>query len=311
MLARTPVIDALIVGAGPAGLSAALVLGRCRRSVVVVDAGAPRNAPASALHGYLTRDGVAPGELLSLGREELRRYSSVSYVNGTVVDADRTSAGFTVRCADGATTSCRALLLATGVIDALPAIPGAAALYGRSIFHCPLCDGWEVRDRPLAVYGESDHALALAVGLRAWTADVVWCTHGSPAGEEQRRRCARGGIGLREEPIVAFEPGPDDSVRITFAHGSPLDRRALFFKTGQRERSPLAARLGCRFTAEGTVRTDEHEGTGIPGLYVAGDASHGDQFAIVAAAEGAVAAAAIHGWLWDQDVERHGSAAAG
>ena len=299
-------VDALIVGGGPAGLSAALVLGRCRRSVVVVDAGAPRNATAGALHGYLTRDGVAPGELLSLGRDELRRYSSVSHVSGTVVDADRTAEGFTVRCADGATTSCRALLLATGVVDALPAIPGAAALYGRSLFHCPLCDGWEVRDRPLAVYGHSDDALALAIGLSTWSMDVVWCTGGSPAGEEQRRRSSLGGVGLREEPIVGFEPGPDDSMRIAFAAGEPLDRRALFFKTGQRERSPLAARLGCRFTAAGTVRTDEHEATGIPGLYVAGDASHGDQFAIVAAAEGAVAAAAIHDWLGQLDNPGHG-----
>ena len=303
-------MDALIVGGGPAGLSAALVLGRCRRTVVVVDAGAPRNAPAGELHGFLTRDGVAPGELLSLGREELRRYPSVRYVSGTVVDADRTAAGFTVRCADGTITTCRALLLATGVVDALPPIPGAAALYGKSVFHCPLCDGWEVRDRSLAVYGDSEDALGLAIGLKAWSADVVWCTHGTPVGEEQRRRSTGGGVVVREDPIAAFEPGPDDSVRIAFANGPPLDRRALFFKTGQRERSPLAARLGCRFTTAGTVSTDEHEATGIPGLYVAGDASHGDQFAIVAAAEGAVAAAAMHDWLWKQDVARDGGPAA-
>lgn len=306
-------IDAVVAGAGAAGLSAALVLGRCRRRVLLVDGGEPRNARAQALHGYLTRDGTAPGELLRLGREELERYPSVTYQRSTVVDARRTASGFTIRCANGATTDCRALLLATGVVDQLPEIPGVPALYGRSVFHCPLCDGWEVRDRPLAVYGRGDDALALAIGLKAWSADVVWCTHGSPATPEQRQRLAPHAIDVRDEPIVRVDAAPGDSLRIAFAEGAALERRALFFKTGQQERSPLAAQLGCEFTAEGTVRTDKHEGAGIPGLYVAGDASHGDQLAIVAAAEGAVAASAIHDWLWQRDVAtaEGGSPAAG
>lgn len=290
-------IDAVIAGGGPAGLSAALVLGRCRRRVVLIDGGAPRNASAREIHGYLSRDGIAPDHLLRLGREELERYPSVTYRRGTVVDAERTQARFTASCADGTTMTSRALLLATGVVDQLPAIPGVDELYGKSIFHCPLCDGWEVRDRPLAVYGRGDDALGLAIDLTTWSRDVVWCTHGAPPSADQRSRAVRHAISVRQEPIVKADAAPGDSLRIGFADGVALERRALFFKTGQMERSPLAARLGCEFTAEGTVQTDEHEGTGVPGLYVAGDASHGDQLAIVAAAEGALAAVAIHDWL--------------
>ena len=149
-----PDYDVIVVGAGPAGLSAALMLGRCRRSVVVFDNSKPRNAASRALHGYLTRDGIAPADFLQLARGELAQYDSVEIRSEEVTAAEcRPGDGFVVTVASGGTLRARKLLLATGVVDNLPDIPGFREMYGRSVFHCPYCDGWELCDRPLAVYG--------------------------------------------------------------------------------------------------------------------------------------------------------------
>jgi len=152
--------DVIIVDAGPAGLSAALVLGRCRRSVLVCDTGQHRNAASQALHGFLTRDGVAPAELLRLGREQLGQYESVEVRTVAVIDAIRRATHFEVTLGDRTQAAARKLLLATGMVDDLPAIPGIEACYGKSVFHCPYCDGWEVRDQPLAIYGRGEHGRA-------------------------------------------------------------------------------------------------------------------------------------------------------
>src|SRR5262245_30346197 len=146
--------DVIIVGAGPAGLSAALMLGRSRRRVLVCDTGHPRNAAARAMHGFLTRDGMPPLEFLAIAREQLRQYDTVELRGVEVVEAAcHPDASFHVALADGARHTSRKLLIATGVVDNVPEIPGFRELYGRSVFHCPYCDGWEVRDQPLAIYG--------------------------------------------------------------------------------------------------------------------------------------------------------------
>jgi thioredoxin reductase len=194
--------DAVIVGAGPAGLSAALILGRCRRRVLVCDAGRPRNAVSHALHGYLTRDGIHPAELRRVGRDELRRYPTVEVRDVEVVDGKCETHGFALTFSDGTTISCRKLLLATGVVDVLPQIEGFQAFYGRSVFHCPYCDGWEVRDQPLAIYGSGEHGTGLALELTAWSADLVLCTDGATAlAGQYADRLARHGIGVREERV--------------------------------------------------------------------------------------------------------------
>ena len=295
--------DVVIVGGGPAGLSAALMLGRCRRPVLVCDAGTPRNARSTALHGFLTRDGIEPTDLLRLGREELSRYPSLDLCPVAVIDASRDGRLFQVILADGSRAACKRLLLATGVEDELPEIEGLLPLYGRSVFHCPYCDAWEVRDQPLAVYGKDGAGYGLSLGLTVWSRDIVLCTDGPAAllGKE-RERLARHGIGLCEDAIDRLE-GEDGMLRrIVFTGGGALERRAMFFDTGQHQRSDLPARLGCEFNDEGTVRADEHEATNVPGLYVAGDASRRAQFAIVAAAEGAQAAEAIHESLVREDL---------
>jgi thioredoxin reductase len=297
--------DVVIVGAGPAGLSAGLILGRCRRSVLLCDTGRPRNAAAQALHGYLTRDGITPGELRSAGRRELETYDTVALIDIGAADAVCTDEGlFRVTLDDGAVVTSRKLLIATGVCDNLPAIEGFQELYGRSVFHCPYCDGWEVREQPIAIYGTGSRGVGLSLELTAWSRDLVLCTDGpAELSDEDHARLARNRIAVREERVAALESQNGILERIMFDSGEPLARRALFFTTGQFQRSALAIRLGCEFNDKGTVRTGKYESTHLPGLFVAGDASRAVQWAIVAAAEGAEAAFAINTDLTKEDLQ--------
>lgn len=298
--------DVIIVGAGPAGLSAALILGRCRRRVLVCDSGHPRNAASRAMHGFLTRDGTDPHEFLRLSREQLAQYDTIALRDCDVtVAACRADARFEVTIENGERLVARKLLIATGVADNLPEIPGFAELYGASVFHCPYCDGWEVRDEPLAVYGRGDRGLGLSLELVGWSRDIVLCTDG-PADIDGpgRERLGRCGIPVREERVTRLEGERGRLTHIVFDTGEALPRRALFFTTGQTQQSALAISLGCRFNDKGTVRTGKYETTHLPGLYVAGDASRAVQWVIVAAAEGAEAAFAINTDLLKEDLKR-------
>lgn len=297
--------DVIIIGAGPAGLSAALILGRARRTVLICDNGRPRNAASHALHGYLTRDGVHPREFLAMGRKELTPYTTVSLRDIAATDAQcETSGRFKVALADGTFVHSRKLLVATGVCDNLPDIPGIQDMYGRSVFHCPYCDGWEIRDQPIAIYGKEHRGVGLSLELTVWSRDLVLCTDG-PGGlsGDDRVRLARNGVRIREERVTALQGRDGMLERIVFESGEPLLRRAMFFSAGQFQRSEFAVRLGCEVNDKGTVRTGKYESTHLPGLYVAGDASRAVQWVIVAAAEGAEAAFAINTDLTKEDLE--------
>lgn len=295
--------DVVIVGAGPAGLSAALMLGRCRRAVLICDTGKPRNAASHALHGYLTRDGINPKEFLAIGRRDLAQYDTVELRDEQVLSArcddDRR---FEVTLAGGEIVRSRKLLLATGVVDKVPDIDGIQALYGRSVFHCPYCDGWEIRDEPMAIYGNGDRGVGLALELTVWSRDLVLCTDGTEIDARDVQRLARNGITVRREAIARLEGDGGILRQIVFANGDVLPRRAMFFTTGQSQRSELAISLGCEISEKGTVPTGKYETTHLPGLFVCGDASRAVQWVIVAAAEGAEAAFAINTDLIKEDL---------
>jgi thioredoxin reductase len=296
--------DVIVVGGGPAGLSAALLLGRCCRRVLVCDDGAPRNARSRALHAFLSRDGVNPWELRRLGRGELAEYG-VECREEAVTDAVRARGGFEVRLAGGEQLGCRKLLLATGVRDRVPGHDGFQACYGRSVFHCPYCDAWEVRGGRLAVYAPGGRGADLASTLTTWSANIVLCTDGRRRlRSDLQARLEELGILLRPERVARLDHEAGALRAVVFHDGPPEACDALFFATGQEAGSDLARRLGCRFNSKGTVRTGRHEESGVPGLFVAGDASRDVQLAVVAAAEGVKAAFAINRELHAEILER-------
>jgi thioredoxin reductase len=269
----------------------------------LVDAGAQRNRRSAAMHGYLTRDGIAPAGFLDLARRELGAYPSVELRSVEAVEAAQAGDAFVVRLADGTAPLARTLLIATGVVDDVPVIEGIDELYGRSVHHCPYCDGWEHRDEPIAVFGCGEHAAKYAMGMTTWNRDIVLCTNGPHLYEESLlAELARHGIGVRVERVLRLEGRDGRLERVVFDGGEPLERKALFFCTAQRQGSGFAAHFGARFTPHGAVQTGKAEATAIPGLYVAGDASKDAQLVIVAAAEGAEAAIAINTELTKRDL---------
>ena len=294
--------DVLVVGGGPAGLSAALVLGRCRWRVILIDAGTRRNAASPALHGYLSRDGIDPGELRSLGRAEVERYG-VELREGTVMAASKEPYGFTVRLRDETRLTGRKVLLATGVADLLPDIAGFRDYYGTSIHHCPYCDGWEHNDGRIAVYGSGKSGAALALKMKRWSADIVLCTDGPPhIPGKDRARLARHEVRVMEKTIARLEGVPPQLEQIVFEDGSRLDRTAMFFSTANVQRSELIAQLGCEMTPAGAVRTKKRQRSSVAGVYVCGDAAEDSQYAVIAAAHGARAAMEINEELIAEDL---------
>ena len=288
-------VEVIVVGGGPAGLSAALVLGRACRRVRVFDHGRPRNACAQAVNGYLTRDGIPPLDFLRVAREELQRYDTVTLEDAEVVEtrchADR---HFEVCLGDGRRFTSRKLLIATGVTDNDPDVPGVRELYGRGVFHCPYCDGWEQRGRRIVTYGRGARGHGLAMELLGWSAHVTLCSDGpAEVDDQQRAQLARNGIAMHEARVARVESRDGRVAAIVFDTGESLPCDALFFTTGQHQAAKFASALGCAFNEKGTVHTGRHESTDVPGLYVAGDASRDVQWVIIAAAEGAEAAFAM------------------
>lgn len=295
--------DVAIIGGGPAGLSAALVLGRCRRRVILLDHGRPRNYAAVEMHGYLGHDCIPPTKLRELGRAECRRYG-VELVDAEATGVclcNETPSEFEVQVAGRGPLTARKLLLATGVRDVLPKIERIDEFYGVSVHHCPYCDGWEHRDERLAAVGQGKAAVGLALSLRTWSDRVTACTSGEPLEDADRERLTRNGIALRVETPVRLEGRDGRLERIQFAAGAPLECDALFFSSEMVQRSKLPLALGCPCDEQGLIITEGKQRAGVCGLFLAGDADGDVQFVIVAAAEGATAATAINRELQDED----------
>ncbi|HEY6450313.1 MAG TPA: NAD(P)/FAD-dependent oxidoreductase [Candidatus Cybelea sp.] len=295
--------DVVIVGGGPAGLSAALILGRARRSVLVCDDGHPRNASVEKMHGFLSRDGTSPKDLRRLAKEELSRYKSVEFTGEHVVDVRENDSRFVVSAQSGARFFGRRLLLATGMFDDLPPVDGLAERWGRSAFNCPFCDGWEVRDRRLAAYGRGREAVGLAQELRSWSNALVVCPERDDLTPLDRAWIEASGAILHIGQIRALQ-GPGTMLeRITFEDGSAIECDVLFICAPLRQHSPLFASLDCLLTEAREIAVDACNQTSHHGCYAAGDAVTSVHQVIVAAASGVRAAIGITESLVDADAK--------
>jgi thioredoxin reductase len=278
-----------------------MLLGRCRRSVILFTTNESRNRWSDGLNGFLTRDGTHPKEFLLLGRNELQKYE-VLVKNIGIVKARHENNTFTVTDADGQEYESRKILLATGLVDQVPKIPGIDEKYGKSVHHCPYCDGWESQDLPLAAYGKGNKGVGLALSLKTWSDDVILFTNGTNRlSQEERRLLERNGIGVKTKAIERLEGEGSKLERIVLKGGEEVERQAMFFSTGTNQHSRLGSELGCEFTSKGVVRTRNQQQTNVPGLFVAGDSSRDVQLVIVAAAEGTKAGVAINMELQQED----------
>lgn len=299
--------DVVIVGGGPAGLAAALLLGRARKRVLLCDAGARRNAAATHVHGFVTRDGVPPAEFRRVAREQLDAYPSV-VVQDLPVEAiaARAAGGFDVTVG-GDAVAARRLVLATGMVDDLPPMPGFRELWGSAIVQCPYCHGWEVRDRRFGYLAPGAENVEWALLLRGWTDDVIVFTgDGFAVPDDVRARLEAAGVGLEERALLGFESTrPDASMpaaltHIALADGTRIARDVLFAHPPQRQ-TALVEGLKLVLDEHGYVRIDERTATSIPGIHAAGDLTTGYQSATLAAAAGFRAAAAVNHALTVED----------
>jgi thioredoxin reductase len=294
--------DVAIVGGGAAGLSAALVLSRARRRVVVIDAGAPRNAPATHMHGYLSRDGMPPSELLSLGRDEVARYGG-AVVEGSVTDVvPDGSHGFWVLLAGGRRIHARRLLVTTGLTDELPDVPGLADRWARDVLHCPYCHGHEVRDQRLGVVGGSPGAVRYAQIVRQWTHDLVYFTPPGLLTAAERSGLVARAIGVVEGTIERLVVEDDRLRGALMADGNIVPRDTLFVPPRFVPRSRLLAHLGCGTDDDGWTTTDGTGRTSVAGVWAAGNVVDPRAQVITAAGAGSAAAIAINADLVDEDV---------
>lgn len=293
----TPTFDVAVIGGGAAGLSAAVVLGRARRSAIVIDAGAPRNAPADAVHGFLSRDGIGPAELLTLGRAEVERYGGL-ITGGEARSARQAEAGFEVALDDGRLIAARRLLVTTGLIDELPDVPGIRERWGRDVIHCPYCHGWEERDQPVGILGSGPLSIHQALLFRQWTADLVLFAHTAPAlSEDQAEELAARDIRVIPGLVDRLEVDDDRLTGVRLRDGTVVERRALVVAPRFVARSSVLAGLGIRPSEHPFgefVAADATGRTAVPGVWVAGNVTDLTAQVIGAAAGGAAAAAHIN-----------------
>lgn len=297
--------DVVVIGGGAAGLSAALVLARARRGVLVVDSGEPRNAPAAHMHGFLSRDGMPPAELLRTGRAEVAAYGG-TVVRSSVAEIAVASRGvaprFTTVLADGARVRTRRVLVATGLRDELPPVPGLWERWARDVLHCPYCHGHEVRDQRLGVLWNGPGTTDYAQLVRQWSTDVVLLAPSRAVGPAQRTELDARGIGIIEGTVSGIELAGDRLAGLRLADGRTVARDVLFIPPHFVPRAELLAGLGCEFDENGWVVTGPHGRTSVDGAWAAGNVANPRAQVITAAGEGSAAAIAINADLVAEDV---------
>lgn len=304
-------VDVVIVGGGPAGLNAALTLGRARKRVLLCDAGPPRNAAAEHIHGFVTRDGTPPREFRQIAREQLRPYG-VQLREARVEAVQALASGFQVALQGAGAVSARRVLLATGMVDVLPDLPGFRELWGKSIFQCPYCHGWEVQGQAFGVLATQPPLLDFALFLTGWSPHItVFTEQRFELPPEQRERLLRAGVQLEERRIRRLIPGAEDGVRaglleaVELEDGTRVAREVLFAPPLQQQ-SRVVQQLGLVLDEWGFVRVNAHYETSIPGIYAAGDLTTRLQGAVIAAAAGCAAASMLNHAL-NLEIAEHGS----
>lgn len=299
--------DVLVVGGGAAGLSAALVLSRARRQVLVVDSGSPRNAPAAHMHGFLSRDGLPPADLLAAGRAEVTAYGG-HLVTGTVHSASTAPGadgpGFVAQLGDGARVRARQLLVTTGMRDELPDVPGLRERWARDVLHCPYCHGYEVRDRRLGVLWNGPATVGYAQIVRQWSADIVLFAPARSLTAPERTALAARGIEVVEGEVAGVTVTDDELTELTMTDGPAVRRDVIFVPPRFVPHSTLLEQLGCDLDADGWVVTGLHGSTSVPGVRVAGNVADPRAQVITAAGQGSAAAIALNADLVEQDVRR-------
>jgi thioredoxin reductase len=295
--------DVVIVGGGAAGLSAGLVLARARRQVVVIDAGGPRNAPAAQVHGYLSRDGLAPAELLDSGRAEVQRYGG-ELLETVVTGANRVDGSLRLTTQGGHVISARRLLVTTGLADQLPAVGGLGDRWGRDVLHCPYCHGWEVRDRRLAVLGDGTaESIRYAQVVRQWSADLTYLVPAGAVTDRDRVGLAARGIVIVEANASQVDVDSQDRlVGVATREGQVVACDAVFVQPRLVPNAVLLRSLGCKTTDEGWPVVTGQGRTSVPEVWAAGNVTNARAQVITAAGEGSAAAIAINVDLVEEDV---------
>ena len=298
--------DVIIVGGGPAGLNAAIVLGRCRRKVLLFDTAQQRNRWSHGMHNYLTRDDILPIDFIKICHQEIKKYG-VQLLKKKVINARKNAEGiFVVRDEEGTVYYTKKLLIATGLQDNIPDIEGFKELYGKSVFHCPYCDAWEVQDKRLGVYARNKEGWELALTLKGWSADVTLYTDGkNKVKPVQKEQLDVNGIDVITLPIARIEGNNGQLEKIVFKNGEERLCDALFFVNGFTQQCNLVETFDCEVSEKGVIITNRFQQTRTPGLYVAGDADKDVHFVVVAAAEGAKAGIIINKELQKEITEQH------
>ena len=293
--------DVVVIGGGAAGLSAALVLGRARRRVVVIDNGTPRNAPAAHMHGYLSRDGMSPADLVAAGRAEAADYG-VEFITGSVRSVEP---GFSVVLGDGMSFEARRLLIATGATDDFPTIPGLDDRWGKDFLHCPYCHGWEVRDQPIGVLGTSSGSVEHAHLIRQWSNDLIFFTHTHLLTDTEREQLEARGIRIVDGEVRGLVVEDDQLKGVILGDGRTVERAALFVRPDIRPRlADLLPNLAVQKDELGFVQVDRTGRTSVPGVWAAGNVANPRAQVITAAGEGSAAAIAINADLVEEDLRQ-------
>lgn len=299
------IFDAIIVGGGPAGLNAALVLRRCHRNVLLFDTGKQRNRFSHGLHNYLTRDNILPTDFLAIAYKELKRYGT-HVKDVEIVHAEKLHSGiFFVRDETGKKYHSKKLLLATGLADNIPPLEGVMDFYGRSVFHCPYCDGWEVSNKNIGIYARNKNGFELAISLLTWSKKVTLYTDGKHYLKPlEKQALERKKIAIVSDKILKLEGKKGQLENILLRTDKRHKCEAIFFVNGYRQQCKITQALGCEMNKKGVVITNRLQQANIPGLYVAGDVAKDMHFVVVAAAEGAKAGVSINKELQKEDFKK-------